>query len=75
MAGITAAQAQTNLDAWLAASEAVAQNQSYTIDTGGVRRQLTRADATEIRNMISFWQGWVTRLSGTRRRTTYVVPE
>lgn len=75
MAGITAAQAQTHLDAWLAASVAVASNQSYTIDTGGVSRQLTRANAAEIQKMIDFWQDKAVTLSGGRRRVRYVVPE
>lgn len=76
MAGITLAQAQTNLDAWLAASAAVATNQSYRIVTpGGVDRQLTRANAAEIRQMIEFWEAKVQSLSRTRGRTRYVVPQ
>lgn len=79
MAGITLAQAQTNLDLWLAASAAVAGSQSYEIETGNGRRKLTRADALEVRNMIKFWQDQVNALTsaeaGGRRRTRYVVPE
>ena len=41
MAGITLAQAEAQLAAWLAASTAVASNQSYTI----AGRTYTRADA------------------------------
>lgn len=59
MAGITLAQAQTQLAAWLAADTAVAQGQSYTIGT----RALTRAQASEIRANIEFWDRQVKRLS------------
>lgn len=51
MAGITLAQAETNLTAWLAASEAVAKNQSYAI----AGRTYTRADADKIMKQIDFW--------------------
>lgn len=79
MAGITLAQAQAQLDAWLAASTAVASSQSYEIDTGNGSRKLTRADAMEIRQQIIFWEQRVKSLtaigSGGRRRIRYVVPE
>lgn len=71
MAGITLAQAQTQLDAWLAADAAVALNQSYRIND----RQLTRADAEQIRENIKFWEQRVNALSRTRGRTRYAVPE
>ncbi len=67
---LTAAQAQ--LGAWLAASLAVAGNQSYRIGD----RELTRADAAEVRQMIEFWRNEVNRLAATangRRRTRYAV--
>ena len=70
MAGLTQAQAETNLTAWVAASEAVAVNQSYTIGD----RTLTRANAQHIMAMIRFWDSEVQRLSRTRGRTRYVVP-
>jgi len=70
MAGLTQAQAETNLTAWIAASEAVALNQSYTIGD----RTLTRANAQHIMSMIKFWDGEAQRLSRTRNRTRYVVP-
>lgn len=79
MAGITLEQAQANLDAWLAASTAVASSQSYTIDTGNGSRSLTRANAGEIQSQITFWDSKVKALTpasaGGRRRTRYVVPE
>ena len=59
MAGITLAQAETQLAAWLAADTAVASGQSYSI--GG--RSLTRANAKEIRENIAFWDARVQSLS------------
>jgi Family of unknown function (DUF6148) len=73
MAGITLAQAQSQLDAWLAASLAVASSQSYSI----AGRSLTRADARTINDMVTKWQNEVNRLTRAnsgRSRTRYVVP-
>lgn len=68
MAAITLAQADAQLAAWLDASTKVAQGQSYSIGT----RSLTRADAKEIREQITFWEGKVNQLtsgaSGIRTR-------
>lgn len=79
MAGITLEQAEAQLAAWLAASLAVAQSQSYEIETGNGRRKLQRADAVEIRQMIKHWQTQVTALTpgaaGGRKRTRYIVPD
>ena len=72
MAGITLAQAQAQLDAWLAASLAVANSQEYRIGD----RMLTRTDAAEVRQQVAYWQDQVNRLTavGTgRRRTRYGV--
>lgn len=55
---ITLASAQTQLAAWLAASEALAQGQSYSM--GG--RSLSMANATEVREMINYWSGVEARL-------------
>mgnify|MGYP003631148399 CR=1 FL=1 len=63
MAGITLAQAEAQLSAWLEASTSVASNQSYSING----RSLTRADAGEIRDQIDFWQNWVTKLDSASR--------
>lgn len=74
MAGITLAQAEEQLSLWIAASTAVAGNQSYTIKD----RSLTRADASEIRKQIDYWNNWVGRLTlsvSGRGRTRYVVNE
>jgi len=71
MAGITLAQAQAKLDAWMAADDAVAQGQSYSL--GG--RSLTRANAAEIRANIEFWDRKVVRLSsGSGIRVRYGAP-
>jgi len=59
MAGITLVQAETQLAAWLAADTAVATGQSYSI--GG--RSLTRANAKEIRENITYWNAWVEKLT------------
>ena len=69
MAGITLAQAEAQLTAWIAASTAVAGNQSYSIGN----RSLTRADASEILEMIQFWETKVFRLSRTRNRVRHFV--
>ena len=61
---ITLSQAQTQLDAWLAADAATASRQSYTVNG----RSVTRADAAEITNKIEYWSAKVDMLSGTRRR-------
>lgn len=72
MAGITLAQAQAQLNAWLAASAAVATSQSYEI----AGRKLTRANAAEIRQSIDYWNSQVSVLTSRangRGRTRTVV--
>jgi hypothetical protein len=59
MAGITLAQAQTQLDAYLAAESAVLSNQSYEIHG----RKLTRANLAEIQKGMEIWNQRVMRLS------------
>jgi len=59
MSGITLAQAQAQLDAWLAASTAVATGQEYRIGD----RMLKRADSADIRSQIKYWQSQVERLA------------
>lgn len=74
MSGITATQAQQQLDAWLACSLAIAQgNQSYTIQG----REFTKADAAEVRRQIDFWEARVAKLSSGARgaKVRYVVSE
>jgi hypothetical protein len=64
--------AQRNLDAWIAASEAVAKNQKYKI----ADREYTRADAAEIRNQIDYWENKlaIANRGGRRMRIGYGVP-
>ena len=64
MAGITREQAQSQLDTYLAASIAVAAGQSFDLSSGGTSRSLTKADAKEIRESITFWNDMVKSLGG-----------
>ena len=76
MAGITLADAQAKLALWLAAEEALATSQSYTIDTGNGSRSLTRANLQEVADRVSYWDAKVKALTpGSRRRVRYVVPQ
>ena len=58
MAGITLAQAQTKLQTWLDAEDAVASGQSFTFEG----RSLTRASLQFIRTSIEYWERKVNRL-------------
>ncbi len=49
---ITLQQAQTHLDAWLAANLAVAKGKSYSMNG----RSLTLADVEEIQKQIAYWE-------------------
>lgn len=74
MSGITLSQAQTQLDLWLAASEAVAKKQSYSI----AGRSLTLADAADIQKSIQYWDTKVQKLCAAdsgRGRVRYGVSE
>lgn len=70
MAGITLANAESQLALWLAADAAVATSQSYEI----AGRRLTRADAGEITAKIDYWNAKVVTLtnqsSGVSRART-----
>ena len=68
MAGITLAQAQARLDAYLAAELAVLGGQEYEI----AGRRLKRADLKEIRAGIDVWERRVKDLSRSSRRA--IVP-
>jgi len=70
MAGITNAQATAQLAIWIAADTAVATGQSYSI--GG--RSLTRSNAKEIRDNITFWDKHVKRLTRGGIRVTGGTP-
>lgn len=56
---MTQSTAQAHLDAWEAADLAIASGKSYTING----RQLTRADAQEVRDQITYWQRVVNRFA------------
>jgi len=73
MAGITLAQAEAQLTAYLAAETAVLKGQSYTIG----QRSLTRADLADIRAGIDAWDARVKQLTNSaqgRSRARIVVP-
>lgn len=63
MAGITQAQAQAQLDTYLAAETAVLSSQSYEI----AGRKLTRADLDSIQKGIALWNGRVIALANQAR--------
>lgn len=74
MTAISLAQAQAKLALWMEADERVAAGQSFTI----AGRSLSRVDAAEIRENISFWEAKVQKIEASasgRRRTRYVVNE
>ena len=62
MAGITSAQAETQLALWIAADAALAAGQSYRLG----ERQLTRVDAEQVRANIVYWENKVASLSNSR---------
>ncbi|WP_035216168.1 DUF6148 family protein [Desulfobulbus elongatus] len=75
--GITLSEAKNQLSKWLAADAAVSEGQAYTLDnggSGGERRQLTRADAGEIRRNVEFWDSKVRQLSRGGIRVYGVIP-
>lgn len=59
MTGITLAQAQAQLDAFLAANLAVSRGQAYQIG----QRSFRRADLKEIRESITYWNSMVVQLT------------
>lgn len=72
---ITLERAKTHLNAWLDAELAVSAAQSYTIGS----RTLTRANISEIRKQIEFWQNKYDELtikenSGKIRRAKRFIP-
>jgi len=71
MAGITLAQAKAKLATWLDAEDRVAAGQSYTISG----RSLTRADLSQIRETIDYWESKVLRLSRGGLNVTYSAPK
>ena len=71
MAGITRAQAESQLATWLAANEALSRGQSYRIGD----RELTKVDAADVLSQIEFWDAKVKELSPAGRpRIGFAVP-
>jgi hypothetical protein len=72
MAGITLDRAREHLEAWLDAELAVSTGQSYQIGT----RRLQRANLSEIRQQIAYWQRKIYELDGNNRnkRVVRIVP-
>ncbi|WP_260288461.1 DUF6148 family protein [Peribacillus aracenensis] len=70
MEGVTLERAKLHLEAWLDAELAVSTGQSYSFGT----RQLTRANLSEIRKQITYWQSSISSLSGNRRRAKRYIP-
>ncbi|MBU5438300.1 hypothetical protein KQI42_09785 [Tissierella sp. MSJ-40] len=64
MAGYTLETAKRHLQAWLEAELEVTTHQSYTIGT----RSLTKANLSEIRKQIQFWQNEVAKLENIEKR-------
>ena len=58
---LTLTQAQTALDAWIAADLAVAKGQSYSMNG----RSLTLANSKEIREQIQYWERRVSAFEQT----------
>jgi hypothetical protein len=65
------ATAKVHLDAWLKADLALATSKSYQLGD----RQLTRVNASEVKERISHWQRVVNQLSGRGRKIRYGVPQ
>ena len=75
MAGITLAQAETQLANWLAALEKISGGQSYTISTGAGSRTVQRADLESVQAQVTYWDNQVKRLTrgGIRVRGATIV--
>lgn len=58
---LTLSQAQTALEAWIAADLAVAKGQSYSMNG----RSLTLVNVKEIREQIQYWERRVASLQGS----------
>lgn len=75
MAGITLDQAQAQLDTWMAALSTIAERgQSYTVNTGGGSRTLTRANLREVQEQVTYWDTQCKRLSRGGMRVRGAVP-
>lgn len=62
--GISLEIAKKHLEAWLTAELEVTTHQSYTIGS----RSLTKANLSEIRKQIEYWNNQVARLENIEKR-------
>lgn len=54
-----------NYEAWFNASQALALNKEYEISNGqNSKRKLTRADASEVKSQLDYWENEIMRLQG-----------
>lgn len=60
---LSVTDAQAQLDAWLAASLALAKGKTYAMGD----RQLTRANAEEVQGMINYWESRVAAINSEGR--------
>jgi len=70
MAGITQAQADAQLTQWLGALDAIAGNQSYTING----RSLTRANLADVQAQVDYWDKKTKSLTAGGRRVRLGTP-
>jgi hypothetical protein len=63
MSAISLIEAKAKLKLWMDADDALALSQSYSIDVGGTKRVLTRADAKQVQDRINYWRNEVERLA------------
>lgn len=71
----TLEEARRRLQVFLDAEEALALGKSYSVDVGGSRRQISRADERYISERIQYWKQEVERLErGGTIKTIYTVP-
>ena len=80
MSYIALETAQNHLDKWLEAEMEIATSQSYTMSGTNGSRTLTRANLTEVRNAISFWEKKVAEIKAStskkpRSKSWRIVPK
>lgn len=77
MAGITLAQAEAKLSAWLDAEDRIQEAQSYTVSVRTSSRTVQRATLSQIREQVEYWDRQVKRLSrgGIRVRGATIANE
>ena len=74
----TLAESTEFLTLWTAAYKAVIAGQSYSINTGGTSRSLTRNNLKEIKDEMMFWKNYVNQLGETDptrgQRVKFITP-